>query len=105
LQLKPTRKLIGLNPFLDDECVLRIGGRLKKADLSYDTHDDDGVVDMLTSYGVSKVARTTIANCVDSGNQHRGENEATQVSIMKYFNKVAGKKTNQKTTGKTKLLI
>jgi hypothetical protein len=105
LQFKQTRKLIGLNPFLDDECVLRIGGRLKNGDLPDDTHGDDGVVDMQTSYGVSKLARTNIENCVDSGNQHRGENEATQVNIMKYFNKVAGKKTNQKTTGKTKLLI
>jgi hypothetical protein len=36
LQLKQTRKLIGLNPFLDDECVFRIGGRLKNTDLPDD---------------------------------------------------------------------
>jgi hypothetical protein len=37
LQLKQSSKLIGLNPFLDDECVLQIGGRLKNADLPDDT--------------------------------------------------------------------
>jgi hypothetical protein len=85
LQLKQIRKLIGLNPFLDDECVLQIGGRLKNADLPDDTHGDDGlvgVVDIQTSCGVSKLARTNVEVCVDSGNQHRGENEATQVNII-----------------------
>jgi hypothetical protein len=51
---------------------------------------DDGlvrVVDVQTNYGVfkravTKLARTNVEVCVDSGNQHRGENEATQVNII-----------------------